>query len=245
MKKSTHTLKAHTTDTQNASAKKCANFVTRNEELNKVDTLVISTHIIYKHARAHSEWQNGLLGPIHDAEARFDQIEIARRFVYFLVLLISFYIVGFLLYKENGYQQSVPAEGVLAIKVKGTAATNETETGEKRVYDANDLVQYSSDGVFVATRLVKTMQAKGTCLGVSKDEVCSKGKNTCVKGSYSRNGRQTGKCLPSTSDPNAHTFARLKGGVRRRREGRRRVAVGKRGQFYSVYTHEREISWNV
>ena len=80
---------------------------------------------------------------------------------YFLVLLISFFtIVGFLLYKENGYQKSVPAEGVLAIKVKGTAATNETETGEKRVYDANDLVQYSSDGVFVATRLVKTMQAK-------------------------------------------------------------------------------------
>ena len=31
---------------------------------------------------------------------------------YFLVLLISFYIVGFLLYKENGYQKSVPAEGV-------------------------------------------------------------------------------------------------------------------------------------
>ena len=81
---------------------------------------------------------------------------------YFLVLLISFYIVGFLLYKENGYQKSVPAEGVLAIKVKGTAAPSETETGEKRVYDANALVQYSSDGVFVATRLVKTMQAKGT-----------------------------------------------------------------------------------
>ena len=130
---------------------------------------------------------------------------------YFLVLLISFYVVGFLLYKENGYQKSVPAEGVLAIKVKGTAATNETETGEKRVYDANDLVQYSSDGVFVATRLVKTMQAKGTCLGVSKDEVCSKGKNTCVKGSYSRNGRQTGKCLPSTSDPNSAHFCEIKG----------------------------------
>ena len=79
---------------------------------------------------------------------------------YFLVLLISFYIVGFLLYKENGYQKSVPAEGVLAIKVKGTAATNETETGEKRVYDANDLVQYSSDGVFVATRLRRRCRRK-------------------------------------------------------------------------------------
>ena len=130
---------------------------------------------------------------------------------YFLVALISMYIVGFLLLKENGYQKTVPAEGVLAIKVKGTAATNDTATGERRVYDANDLVQYSSDGVFVATRLVKTMQAKGTCLGVSKDEVCEKTKNTCVKGLFSRNGRQTGRCLPSTSDPNSAHFCEIKG----------------------------------
>ena len=130
---------------------------------------------------------------------------------YFLVACVSVYIVGFLLYREHGYQKTVPAEGVLAIKVKGTAATNDTQTGEKRVYDANDLVQYSSDGVFVATRLVNTRQAKGTCLGVSEDEMCTRTKNRCVQGAYSRNGRQTGRCLPSTSDPNSAHFCEIKG----------------------------------
>ena len=48
---------------------------------------------------------------------------------YFLVACVSVYIVGFLLYREHGYQKTVPAEGVLAIKVKGTAATNDTQTG--------------------------------------------------------------------------------------------------------------------
>jgi hypothetical protein len=122
---------------------------------------------------------------------------------YVLVVVISAYIIGFLLYKENGYQTKVNALGILAIKVKGVAATNDTSLssqGERRTYDANDLVQYSSDGVFVATRLVNTHQAKGTCLGISKDERCERTKNTCQSGFFSRNGRQTGRCLPNTKD---------------------------------------------
>ena len=144
---------------------------------------------------------------IHDAKAGSPLGQnLSNSLYYFLVACVSVYIVGFLLYREHGYQKTVPAEGGLGDSKSKAAATNDTQTGEKRVYDANDLVQYSSDGVFVATRLVNTRQAKGTCLGVSGTKCARKGKNTCVQRYCSRNGRQTGRCLPSTSDPNSAHF---------------------------------------
>ena len=72
-------------------AKREANFVTRNHETREKSRLVVTHTHTYKHTRTyarartrtHYEWQNGLLGSIHDAKASFDQIEIARRFVLF------------------------------------------------------------------------------------------------------------------------------------------------------------------
>ena len=154
-----------------------------------------------------------------DAYVTQKQVVIKSRslgFLYYVLTgFILVYVLFFLLYQENGYQKTVPAEGVLAVKVKGTASTNDTYVDKafgKRTYDANDLVQYSSDGVFIATRLVHTHQAQGMCLGVSSDEECSKEKNTCVEGYFSRNGRQTGRCLPTKKDdPKASHFCEIKG----------------------------------
>ena len=146
---------------------------------------------------------------------------------YFLVACVSVYIVGFLLYREHGYQKTVPAEGVLAIKVKGTAATNDTQTGEKRVYDANDLVQYSSDGAPAATRLVNTRQRLKHALGVSQDVKCGERKEhvriRCIQSERTTNRKVFCRRRATRT---ARIFVKLKVASSGGGRGRRRVAVG-------------------
>ena len=63
-------------------------------------------------------------------------------------------------------------------------------------YDATDLTTYENGGVFIATNIMRTEQARGRCAGTHGDEVCVPGAMDCEEGALSRSGRQTGACVP-------------------------------------------------
>ena len=64
-------------------------------------------------------------------------------------------------------------------------------------------------GVFIATNIMRTEQARGRCLGTYHDEYClptvpGKSVTNCTDGFLSRTGMQTGNCNASTAAPGMH-----------------------------------------
>lgn len=116
--------------------------------------------------------------------------------LYYSILAVVFaYVVGFTLVVKKGYQATVPAVGSVALKVKGIAS-RANSAGDVQLWDASDLTIYDATSVFVATNIMRTEQARGTCLGMNEDEACELKTNSgCEEGFFSRSGRQTGRCV--------------------------------------------------
>ena len=108
------------------------------------------------------------------------------------------YVVGFSIIIKQGYQSTVPAAGSVALKVKGVASMK--SGADVKLFDATDLTTYENGGVFIATALMRTEQARGTCLGTSASESCDPSNPaSCVEGAFSRSGMQTGRCVASAA----------------------------------------------
>ena len=114
-------------------------------------------------------------------------------------------MVGFSIVIKKGYQASTPAVGSVAIKVKGVSMKKlppgDPSSEPFELYDATDLTTYENGGVFIATNIMRTAQARGRCLGTYHTEFCpppgSDAPNNCTKGYLSRTGMQTGNCNAS------------------------------------------------
>ena len=132
--------------------------------------------------------------------------------LYYSIIAVMFaYIVGFTLVAKKGYQATVPAVGSVALKVKGIASRPSPPGSLEppELWDASDLAVYDSTGVFVATNIMRTEQARGVCPGTHEDEACAlpgSGHETeaspateCREGVFSRSGEQTGRCVPAPS----------------------------------------------
>jgi len=132
--------------------------------------------------------------------------------LYYSILAVVFaYVVGFTLVAKKGYQATVPAVGSIALKVKGIASRPSPPGSLEppELWDASDLAVYDSTGVFVATNIMRTEQARGVCPGTHEDEACAlpgSGHETeaspateCREGVFSRSGEQTGRCVPAPS----------------------------------------------
>ena len=132
--------------------------------------------------------------------------------LYYSIIAVMFaYIVGFTLVAKKGYQATVPAVGSVALKVKGIASRPSPPGSleQPELWDASDLTVYDSTGVFVATNIMRTEQARGVCPGTHEDEACAlpgSGHETeaspateCREGVFSRSGEQTGRCVPAPS----------------------------------------------
>lgn len=132
--------------------------------------------------------------------------------LYYSIIAVMFaYIVGFTLVAKKGYQATVPAVGSVALKVKGIASRPSPPGSLEppELWDASDLTVYDSTGVFVATNIMRTEQARGVCPGTHEDEACAlpgSGHETeaspateCREGVFSRSGEQTGRCVPAPS----------------------------------------------
>ena len=132
--------------------------------------------------------------------------------LYYSIIAVMFaYIVGFTLVAKKGYQATVPAVGSVALKVKGIASRPSPPGSLEppELWDASDLTVYDSTGVFVATNIMRTEQARGVCPGAHEDEACAlpgSGHETeaspateCREGVFSRSGEQTGRCVPAPS----------------------------------------------
>ena len=130
--------------------------------------------------------------------------------LYYSIIAVMFaYIVGFTLVAKKGYQATVPAVGSVALKVKGIASRPSPPGSLEppELWDASDLTVYDSTGVFVATNIMRTEQARGVCPGTHEDEACAlpgSGHETeaspaseCREGVFSRSGEQTGRCVPA------------------------------------------------
>ena len=95
--------------------------------------------------------------------------------------------------------------GSVALKVKGIASRPSPPGSLEppELWDASDLVVYDSTGVFVATNIMRTEQARGVCPGTHEDEACalpgSVAETECREGVVSRSGEQTGRCVPAPS----------------------------------------------
>lgn len=128
---------------------------------------------------------------------------------YGLVFAVLLYVAYFLVYLQRGYQFRASAVGNFGLKVKGQATVRDAKTGEKTVYDANDLVIYEPSGFFIATAIATTLQARGTCPGMDDDETCTEDEATCSPGAYSPSGQMTGRCLATTArDENGNVVKR-------------------------------------
>ena len=126
--------------------------------------------------------------------------------LYYSIIAVMFaYVVGFTLVAKKGYQATVPAVGSVALKVKGIASRPSPPGSLEppELWDASDLVVYDSTGVFVATNIMRTEQARGVCPGTHEDEACalpgSVAETECREGVVSRSGEQTGRCVPAPS----------------------------------------------
>ena len=117
---------------------------------------------------------------------------------YSIVAIVLAYVVGFSIILEKGYQTTVPAVGTVTVKVKGQAMRRAPQGSMHgpALYDATDLTAYENGGVFIATNVMRTEQARGRCAGTHSDEVCVPGAMDCEEGAFSRSGRQTGACVP-------------------------------------------------
>ena len=113
---------------------------------------------------------------------------------YSIVAIVLAYVVGFSIVLEKGYQTTVHAVGTVTVKVKGQALRRAPQGPV--TYDATDLTAYENGGVFIATNIMRTEQARGRCAGTHGDEVCVPGAMDCEEGALSRSGRQTGACVP-------------------------------------------------
>jgi len=128
---------------------------------------------------------------------------------YSIVAIVLAYVVGFSIVLKKGYQASTPAAGSVAVKVKGVSVKRQPgNVAEPFVlYDATDLTVYDNGGVFIATNIMRTEQARGRCLGTYHDEACIPGGpdvNNCTEGFLSRTGMQTGHCNASKVQPGMH-----------------------------------------
>lgn len=96
------------------------------------------------------------------------------------------------------------------MKVKGVAVHEQPENKAAPfvLYDATDLTTYENGGVFIATSIMRTKQARGRCLGTFHTEYCprpgSPEPNNCTKGFLSRTGMQTGNCNASQVQPGVY-----------------------------------------
>ena len=133
--------------------------------------------------------------------------------LYYSIIAVMFaYVVGFTLVAKKGYQATVPAVGSVALKVKGIASRPSPPGSLEppELWDASDLTVYDSTGVFVATNIMRTEQARGVCPGTHEDEACAlpgSGHETeaspateCREGVFSRSGEQTGRCVPAPAE---------------------------------------------
>ena len=128
--------------------------------------------------------------------------------LYYSIIAVMFaYVVGFTLVAKKGYQATVPAVGSVALKVKGIASRPSPPGSLEppELWDASDLTVYDSTGVFVATNIMRTEQARGVCPGTHEDEACAlpsgrhegEASTECREGAVSRSGAQTGRCVPA------------------------------------------------
>ena len=144
--------------------------------------------------------------------------------LYYSIIAVMFaYVVGFTLVAKKGYQATVPAVGSVALKVKGIASRPSPPGSIEppELWDASDLTVYDSTGVFVATNIMRTEQARGVCPGTHEDEACAlpgSGHETeaspateCREGVFSRSGEQTGRCVPAPSAGAANFATRRRG----------------------------------
>jgi hypothetical protein len=128
---------------------------------------------------------------------------------YSIVAIVLAYVVGFSIVLKKGYQASTPAVGSVAVKVKGVSVRRQPNNAREPfvLYDATDLTTYENGGVFIATNIMRTEQARGRCLGTYHDEYCLPGGphvNNCTEGKLSRTGMQTGHCNASKALPGMH-----------------------------------------
>lgn len=138
--------------------------------------------------------------------------------LYYSIIAVMFaYVVGFTLVAKKGYQATVPAVGSVALKVKGIASRPSPPGSLEppELWDASDLVVYDSTGVFVATNIMRTEQARGVCPGTHEDEACalpgSVAETECREGVVSRSGEQTGRCVPAPSAGAGDAMTRRRG----------------------------------
>ena len=138
--------------------------------------------------------------------------------LYYSILAVVFaYVVGFTLVAKKGYQATVPAVGSVALKVKGIASRPSPPGSLEppELWDASDLTVYDSTGVFVATNIMRTEQARGVCPGTHEDEACalpgSVAETECREGVVSRSGEQTGRCVPAPSAGAGDAMTRRRG----------------------------------
>ena len=144
--------------------------------------------------------------------------------LYYSIIAVMFaYVVGFTLVAKKGYQATVPAVGSVALKVKGIASRPSPPGSLEppELWDASDLTVYDSTGVFVATNIMRTEQARGVCPGTHEDEACAlpgSGHETeaspateCREGVFSRSGEQTGRCVPAPSAGAGDAMTRRRG----------------------------------
>lgn len=127
---------------------------------------------------------------------------------YSIVAIVLAYVVGFSIVLKKGYQASTPAVGSVAIKVKGVSVKHQPNDADEplKMYDATDLTTYENGGVFIATNIMRTQQARGRCLGTYHNEYCLPGDdvNNCTAGFLSRTGMMTGNCNASKAQPGMH-----------------------------------------
>lgn len=138
--------------------------------------------------------------------------------LYYSIIAVMFaYVVGFTLVAKKGYQATVPAVGSVALKVKGIASRPSPPGSLEppELWDASDLTVYDSTGVFVATNIMRTEQARGVCPGTHEDEACalpgSVAETECREGVVSRSGEQTGRCVPAPSAGAGDAMTRRRG----------------------------------
>jgi P2X purinoceptor 2 len=126
---------------------------------------------------------------------RFDNWKLGLLHLVIQILIVA-YIVVYSIVLQKGYQAVTPIIGSGDIKVKGTAYTLNSSTGDAVVYDAIDLIKPAEqpNAVFITTNLWDTLnQTQSTCASTASSSQCTSDSD-CVKNTNTAEGVMTGTC---------------------------------------------------
>eukprot|EP01100_Stratorugosa_tubuloviscum_P011227 TRINITY_DN497_c2_g5_i1.p1 TRINITY_DN497_c2_g5~~TRINITY_DN497_c2_g5_i1.p1 ORF type:complete len:376 (+),score=163.02 TRINITY_DN497_c2_g5_i1:113-1240(+) len=116
---------------------------------------------------------------------------------YGVILLIIFYVVGYAIVWEKGYQTESTIVGYTTLKVKGSGFTY--KNGSYEIYDAYDVVHppLEPSALFVSTiQHVTPFQTRAVCEENDSGAKCTTDSD-CTPGTPTKNGVTEGSCGPN------------------------------------------------